>query len=634
MVLVHPERQARLDTSEASVSAIGEHAIIGDGRTTALIDRAGTVDWLCWPGPDSPFLFAALLDAERGGHWRVGPAARRRVERRYVDDTNVLETRFQSASGTAVLTDLMPIYTRDDSRAFLTPEHELLRLVRCEQGSVPIELELAARPDYARSTARWRQTAPGELRCDGHGGRFLLRSTLDLSVDADGVVRGQGCLEAGQTHCFSLSLASQGPAVRVPLGAWSETVKDRTERWWRAWAGRSKYTGLHRDAVIRSALALRLLVYPPSGAILAAPTTSLPERLGGDLNWDYRYCWLRDAALSIRALLGLGHADEASAFVRWLLHTTRLTRPALRVFYDVFGKQPPPERELSHLGGHRGSRPVRIGNGADRQLQLDTYGEVIDAAFQVCLAGHPLDRTTGRMLVDLGRYVLKNWHRGDQGLWEPRQPPAHHVHSRVLCWVALDRLVRLHEAGALRLGRSRLRIFEAARDAIRAEVEARAWNVAHETYGDVLDGAGADASLLLLSWYEFHPPAHPRMRGTRTRIREKLDAGGGLLYRNVTDRERGEGAFGICSFWDVEHLARGGGTLADATSLFEELLSYQNDVGLFGEQIDPRDGSALGNFPQAFTHVGLISAALALEERATRDRGGGNVPEEHDHGMG
>jgi GH15 family glucan-1,4-alpha-glucosidase len=620
VVLVHPERQVREEASATRGSAIGDHAIIGDGRTTALVDRQGTIDFLCWPRPDSPFIFGALLDPARGGHWRIAPASSARVERRYVESTNVLETRFETASGTAVLTDLMPVYTRHDSSVSSTPEHELLRHVTCGQGSFPLVLELAARPDNARSTARWQQTAPGELRCGAAGGLLLLRSTLDLVVDRDGVIRGRGNLEAGQSHWFSLSLACRGPAVRVPLGAWSEGVKERTVAWWRAWAARSTYAGPHRDAVLRSALALRLLIYPPSGAVLAAPTTSLPERLGGELNWDYRYCWLRDAALSVRALLGLGYSDEARAFVGWLLHSTRLTRPALKVLYDVFGERPAAERELPHLSGHRGSRPVRVGNAADQQLQLDIYGEVIDAAFQVCLAGHALDRTTGRLLVDLGRYVLKNWSHGDQGLWEPREPPAHHVHSRVLCWVALDRLVRLREDGAIHLGRRRLRSFEAARDAIRAEVEARGWNEAQESYTDLLDGARADASLLLLSWYEFHPPTHPRLRATRARIRESLDAGGGLLFRNPTDRSRGEGAFGICSFWDVEHLARGG-AMADAAVLFDQVLGYQNDVGLFGEQIDPRDGSALGNFPQAFTHVGVISAALALEERA-RSEGG------------
>lgn len=601
-------------------TAIEGHAVIGDGRSAALVDRSGSVAWLCWPRPDSPSLFAALLDAARGGHWRIAPSVEAHVERRYVSGSNVLETRFEAAGGAAVLTDLMPIYTREDARAHLTPEHELLRLLTCERGQVPVELELAPRVDYARAAPRWRRMAPGELRADVQGGRLVLRSTLDLVVDEDGVARARTLLEAGQTHRFSLSLACRGPAVLVPLGRWTDAVRERTDAWWRRWSSRARYWGPHREAVVRSALALRLLVYPPSGAILAAATTSLPERLGGDLNWDYRFCWLRDAALAARSLLGLGYVDEARAFVGWLLHTTRLTRPALKVLYDVFGERPAPERVLDHLAGHRGSRPVRVGNAADQQLQLDTYGEVIDATFQLCAQGHRLDATTGRLLVDLGRYVLDNWRRPDQGLWEPREAPRHHVHSRVLCWVALDRLLQLADHGAVRLSRRTRARFEAARDEIRAEVEAAGWNAQRASYADVLGGEEVDASLLLLSWYGFHPPAHPRLQGTYARVQRALGARGGLLFRHAADRARGEGAFGICGFWAVEHLARGGGSLTEADALFTRLLAYQNDVGLFAEEVDPRDGAALGNFPQAFTHLGLISAALALEERAARER--------------
>ena len=600
-------------------SPIAAHAVIGDGRTTALIDDRGNVDWLCWPRPDSPSIFGGILDPRRGGSWRIGPSCEARVERRYIPETNVLQTRFRTTGGTLLVTDLMPIYSRNDSRAHLSPEHELLRLVTCEEGSVPVEIDLAPRVDYGTVTVEWRRIRPQELRADVCGGRLVLRATLDLQLGTDGVARARTVLTAGETHRFSLSLSCRGPAVLVPLGPWSDGVLARTSEWWRSWASRTKYTGPYREAVVRSALTLRLLVYPPSGAILAAPTTSLPERLGAEFNWDYRFSWLRDASLVAHALLGVGHADEARAFVGWLLHTTRLSRPALRVLYDVFGERPLAERILDHLAGHRSSRPVRVGNAAEQQLQLDLYGEVIDAAFQLWDQGSPIDRTTGRLLVDLGRYVVANWSRPDQGLWEPRGAPRHHVHSRVLCWVALDRLVRLADEAALRLSARQCRRFEEVRDEIRREVEERGWSELQGSYVDVLGGERVDASLLLLAWYGFHPADHPRLRGTHARIRETLGARGGLVHRNAGDQAQGQGAFGICGFWAVEDLARGGGTLAEASELFEQLLAFQNDVGLFAEQVDPADGSALGNFPQAFTHVGLISAALALQERARRE---------------
>jgi GH15 family glucan-1,4-alpha-glucosidase len=600
-----------------TTSAIGDHAAIGDGRSVALVDRDGTIDWLCWPRPDSPSIFAALLDPAAGGHFRVSAGGS--SSRRYVPGTNVLETRFEAAEGVLVLTDLVPIHTREDRRGELVPEHELLRVARCERGVVEVEVEVVPRPEYGRSATRLRQVAPGDACADIAAGRLWLRCSGALAVTG-GRARGRTTLRAGERLALSLTLAHDAPAVLVPLGDWVERVEARTITWWRSWSARALYQGPFREAVLRSALALRLLVYPPSGAIVAAPTTSLPERLGGDLNWDYRYCWLRDAALTARALLGLGHEREAQAFVAWLLHATRLTRPALRTLYDVFGERPPRERTLPHLRGHRGSPPVRVGNAAREQLQLDVYGEVIDAVSQLCGHGATLDRTTGRMLRAWGRYVCRHWRAPDQGIWEVRGPPRHHVHSRVLCWVALDRLLRLADHGHLALSGGLRRRFETARAAIRVEVEERGWDAREATYVQTLGGAAVDASLLLLSWYGFHAPDDPRLASTYARVRRDLGEGDALLARNVPAPGWEEGAFGICGFWAVEAAARGGGTLAEATSLFERLLATANEVGLFAEETDPRDGSALGNFPQAFTHVGLISAALALEERARRER--------------
>lgn len=593
------------------MTAIHDYAAIGDGRTVALVSRHGSIDWLCWPRFDSPSIFAAILD-EDGGRWSLAPTGLFSVTRRYIDDTNVLETRFDTDTGVLVVTDLMPVAAEEDKDRLLLPAHEILRVAECVAGDVEIEMRFAPRPRYG-GRPRIRDAGHFGIRVQMDAELLVLRTDLPIHVLADGETRGLTRLRAGDTIHASLTFADDGPAVVPPLGAWSRAAIARSLDWWRDWASRLNYEGPRRDMVIRSALALKLLVYAPSGAIVAAPSTSLPERPGGDLNWDYRFCWLRDAAFTVRALMALGCAPEAAAFVDWLLHATRLTQPELRVLYDVYGNAPLDETVIGAFDGYQGSRPVRIGNAAAEQRQLDVYGEVIDAVVYFLEADGTLSRDTERTLCAFGDYVCRHWQEPDEGIWEPRSGAAHNTHSRVLCWTALDRLLQLHAQGHLRHAPAAM--FRTNRDHIRAEIETRAWNPVLGSYVAQLDGDRLDATLLLLPWYGFEPAGSDRMRATYARVRAALGAGDALLYRYHTEDSPGEGAFGICSFWGAEYLALGGGSAEEARDLFERICGYANDVGLFAEEIDPSTGAALGNFPQAFTHVGLINAAFSLARR-------------------
>jgi GH15 family glucan-1,4-alpha-glucosidase len=587
---------------------IYDYAIIGDCRSAALVSRGGSIDWLCWPHFDSPSVFGSILD-ESAGRWTIAPSTPFETERFYETDTNVLHTRFTTTSGVLRVTDLMPVASEAHKSVHLMPEHEVLRILECEQGSVDVAMVFEPRPDYARSKAKLRDGGTLGLRVEIPSGLLTLRTDFPLTLNAEGA---HACvrLRRGDTRHASLTFTQEWLAVLPPLGAWSRQSLERSVSWWREWTSHMTYEGPWRDAIARSALTLKLLVFAPSGAVVAAPTTSLPERIGGELNWDYRFCWLRDASLTVRALFGLGYAPEAEAFLGWLLHSTRLTRPSLKVLYDVFGKLPRPERSLHHLSGYRGSRPVRVGNGAAAQLQLDIYGEVIDATTLFVRQGGRLDRETQRMLCGFGEYVCANWSRPDEGIWEPRTQRERHTHSHVLCWVALDRLIELHEKEHLRA--QRIDDFVQTRALIRKEVEENAWNPTLQSYTATLGGDHVDAALLLLPWYEFSDAAAERMRSTYECIRRQLGAGDDLLYRYRLPVSRAEGAFGICSFWGAEFLALAG-KIDDCRAAVEQLLAYRNDVGLFAEEIDPESRAGLGNFPQAFTHVGLVNAALTLQ---------------------
>lgn len=595
---------------------IGDYGIIGDCRSAALISRRGSLDWLCWPWFDSPSLFGAILDIKKGGFWRISPASEYQTTRHYLPGTNVLETTFESETGTLRVTDCMPVYGTDYEREHMIPDREILRVLECTRGEVQLDAIFCPVPKYGRARTHWRQQKALGIHVQFIGGALWLRSDLDWQMKDDHA-ECRSTIHAGERRYCSLVMMEHGPAVLSPLGQSSDDALAQTVAWWTKWSERCEYRGPFRDEVLRSALALKLLNFAPSGAIVAAPSTSLPERVGGNLNWDYRFCWLRDASMTVTALFGLGYHDEAEAFVDWLLYSTNLTQPRLLVMYTVYGKPTKKERELNYWSGYRNSRPVRVGNDARHQLQLDVYGEVISAAAQLHEYDKSIDRSSARVLRGIGKYVQKHWTLPDKGIWEPRVANQHHTHSKLMCWVAMNKLLQLHDAGLLK--ELDYEIVKQIRDQIGAAIREKAWNEDRQTYTAVFGGVEVDASLLLLATHEFEAADSERMRLTYQRIIDEIAAGFGLLYRYRDKLSPGEGAFGICSFWLAEYLALGGGSLPQAESEFRQLLRYSNDLGLFAEEIDPITGAALGNFPQAFTHVGLINAALSLADRSHKE---------------
>jgi GH15 family glucan-1,4-alpha-glucosidase len=594
--------------AEPSYPPIADYAAIGDGRTVALVSREGAIEWLCLPHFSAPSVFGAMLDRDRGGVFAISPELAHTSVRRYVDDTNVLETTYSTTTGMVRVTDFMPMPANVRR---LEPMRELLRIVEGIEGSVALRVIVDPRPDYGRARLGPPKLGPSGWRWSW--GNELLTLQTDAPQPASRVT-----ISAGSKYCFSLCYTKGDIGCSAPLGPAAEHRLATTLAWWAQWADRCCYDGPYRSMVLRSALTLKLMTYSLSGGVIAAPTTSLPELLGSNRNWDYRYCWLRDAALTMRAFTGLGFMDEARAFFGWLVHTTRLTWPKLQVLYDVHGRTDVPERELSHWEGYARSRPVRIGNGAARQLQLDTYGGVLSAALDYVRSGGKVQADEARVLAGFGRSVLDCWTQPDNGIWEIRGGRRDYTLSKVWCWVALDCLLELQQRGIIEIDAARAR---AGRDEIAHIIESRGFNPQLSSYVQTLDGDRVDAGLLLMACLGYKDPNDARMRGTYDRIRARLGHGE-LLYRYETDLDRlppGEGAFGICSFWAIDYLV-GRGDVEAARRMFERMIAHANDLGLFAEEIDPHDGSQLGNFPQAFTHVGLIFAALSLARRTERNR--------------
>ena len=582
---------------------IREYALVGDGRTAARIASDGSVDWLCLPNFDAPSGFARILDAERGGSFRLEPAAAFEAGRRYLDNSNVLETTFVTAEGRVRVTDAM---TLSDSRR-ISPMRELVRKVETLDGTVPLRWSFEPRFDYGRA----------ETRIERRAGRWFAQAGAEALVlglfgagDGElhnGAVSGELVLAPGESAVFSLAGASREPAV-IPAREDSERRLELTRRFWPEWAGRLRYEGAWPEAVSRSALALKLLIFAPSGAIVAAPTTSLPEWIGGRRNWDYRFTWLRDASWALDAMLRLGYHDEAHAFFWWLMHASRLTQPRLQVLYRLDGSEHARERELSELSGYRRSQPVRIGNGARDQVQLDVYGAVLEAIWIYARATGRLDGDTGKEVARIADYVEKHWRDKDNGIWEVRDERTHYIQSKGLCWVALDRACALGERGLIPNRSNRWR---AAADELKAWVDEHGWDDELQSLVRAPDLREVDASLLTLAVLGYE---NERIDATIAAVERDLREGPYVYrYRGDDGLAGDEGAFLTCSFWLVDAYAQTG-RLDDANALMEELVGLANDVGLYSEEIDPRTGDFLGNFPQGLTHLALVNAAVTIAD--------------------
>ncbi|HEV2499191.1 MAG TPA: glycoside hydrolase family 15 protein [Terriglobia bacterium] len=598
---------------------IEKYGLIGNMHTAALVSKEGSIDWMCWPRFDSPSVFAAILDDKKGGRFQIAPAADGfKTQQYYWPDTNVLITRFLGADAAGEVIDFMPMFPAlpqqpDEARP-------LIRLARSTRGAMPFRLVCQPAFNYARDAHETKITADGAT-FDSNGLTLALASSVRLQSDGR-VVTADFTLETGQMAAFRLAREEASPSgAASPQEALD--LMEQTVAYWREWLSRCSYQGRWREWVHRSALALELMVYEPTGAVIAAPTTSLPEWVGGGRNWDYRCSWIRDSAFTVYALLRVGLSDEALRFMGWIEARCREIEQdgTLQTVYGIDGRRTLTEETLGHLEGYRGSRPVRVGNAASEQLQIDIYGELIDSIYLFNKYVDPISYELWNYLRRMVDWVAVNCMQPDSGIWEVRGDPQHFVYSKLMCWVALDRGIRL---AVKRAFPADLNGWLARRDELYEEIMHQGWNAQRQSFVQRYDGAALDASALMMPMVFFMSPSDPRMISTLKAIGQPPEEGGlfsdgAILRYNLAETQDGvkghEGTFNMCSFWYVEALTRAGGRdekqLGRALMLFEQCLKRANHVGLFSEESGP-SGEALGNFPQAFTHLGLISAAFNL----------------------
>jgi GH15 family glucan-1,4-alpha-glucosidase len=593
----------------AGYAPIRDYAAIGDGRTIALVALDGSIDWMPLPDLDSASLFGAILDVDRGGRFTLAPEAPFTATRRYVPDTNVLETTFSTDGGAVRLTDALLFHEPG-----LAPARELVRHVEGISGSTPLRWSVEPRFGYAaaRTTIADRGgVAVASAGRDAVGIRWFDAGRPEVTRDR---MSGRCEVGAGETATIVLGAARDEPLV---FPGRDDVLRrlDATRRGWQRWAEARSYEGPFHDAVLRSALALKLLVFAPSAAIAGAGTTSLPEEIGGVRNWDYRFSWIRDSSFTLDALLTLGYPIEAEAYFWWLMNASQRTAPRLQVLYRLDGGSQARERTLG-LRGYRDSRPVRDGNAAAEQLQLDMYGTLLESAALYTATGHQLDGEVARRFTRIADLVSELWRTPDSGIWEVRSEPRHFTQSKMMCWVALDRAITLAETS--QVPADRLARWRGERDAIRDYVEERCWSEDRNAYVRAAGASDLDASVLHASLLGYVDPTGPRMLGTLDAIDRELRDGPFVRRYSGEDGLPGrEGAFLTCSFWYAEAQARAG-RVDHAHEMVEELVSLANDVGLYAEEIDPADGAFLGNFPQALPHLALVGAASAV---AQADRG-------------
>jgi GH15 family glucan-1,4-alpha-glucosidase len=602
--------------SVESYPPIADYALLSDCHSGALVSKDGSIDWCTFHRFEARPVFARILDWAKAGFFRIAPLHDDYIStRRYLPGTNVLETSFETPTGTLVLTDFFAFRvpaSGEDARS-AHPAHQLIRIARCTDGEVAVKVKLVPRFDYGLTTPRLETLSDDLVIVYGGADALVLQSELPFGDAERSATEGNRTLHAGEQAFVVLTY--QLPHELEPGRLTGEEVEaklEETTSTWAAWADRCRYDGPYREQVVRSALLLKALTNGPTGSIVAAATTSLPEEIGGERNWDYRFSWLRDSALTLNALFALGYTDEAHAYMAWLKRTTAGRASELQIMYGVGGERLLPEVELDWLEGYRGSRPVRIGNGAAQQFQLDTFGELLDTAWLYRRHGGEIDEIFWDFLSRVGSAVLRKWREPDQGIWEIRGEPQHFVYSKVMAWVALDRLVRLAELDG-RAGE--VESWRAGREQIRELVEREGVDSESQSFVQYFGSRALDASNLMIPIVGFVPHSDPRAKATAERIAAELSADG-FVYRYLTDGVDGlsgdEATFAICSFWLVECLARAGEG-ERARELFERLVAFSNDVGLLAEEIDPHSGELIGNFPQAFSHLGLIQAAIALD---------------------
>jgi len=590
--------------SAADYKPIGDYGVIGDMHTAALVGLDGSIDWYCAPRFDSPSVFAALLDARKGGRFQLSPAEGFTTTQTYEGDTNVLSTIFESKQGKIKLTDFMPCFMEEGG---LKGFQEIHRIVDCVEGELELRIIFQPRLDYARGKTSILETGEG-CSAKNQGHQVSLASSVKLHVRDKELLTNEFRLSKGQRAVFVLKW---GRTPAIPTTRYETSKKlSRTLSYWKRWVGHVKYQGPFRANVVRSCLVLKLLQYAPTGAMVAAVTTSLPESVGTLRNWDYRYSWIRDNALSVLALSEAGASREALDYARWLINLRKHSKEKLQIMMGIGGEREIPETTLDHLEGYRRSSPVRVGNAASKQLQLDVYGILADYIYFL----HTLGWTTSQVYENLVRYsadqAMKEWQSPDSGIWEIRQPKTF-VESTMWCYVALDRAIKM----ARELGYDEdWQKWEPVRKRIKSHILSEGWSEKKKAFAMVFGGEDLDAANLLMPLVGFLPARDPKMSATIQRIREELSEDD-LIYRyRVEDGQLGkEGTFTVCSFWMVDCLTRLG-KLREAEELLNQLTKRSNHLGLYSEEIDPKTGEALGNFPQAYTHMGLITASVHLEE--------------------